>query len=196
MPSRARIVLAILLVLVLLAGAGLIFISRLVPTTTFYDATKNVCSFQYEIELNPLQTRSNNCAVLQSDWLMLSVRSNGNLSFTISLAKVGGGQVTLYNNTSSNLNASFPLTYSGAIIATVRNSLPTVAQANGSMTVNSISIANATILTVDHPYRFVGEVLVALGALGLFLVVWNPKIPSLIENIPRRSESAYPPAQT
>ena len=48
MPSRARIVLAILLVLVLLAGAGLIFISRLVPTTTFYDATRNVCSFQYE----------------------------------------------------------------------------------------------------------------------------------------------------
>ena len=198
MQSRGRIILAILLVIVLLAGAGLIFVSRLVPSTTYYDANKNVCIFQYEIELNPLQTRSNDCPVLQDDWLALSIRSNVNLSLLVSIAKVGGGQVTLFNSTSNNLNASFPLTYSGAIIATLRNSLPTVAQANGSLIVNSISIANATILAVDYPYRAIGEVLVAIGAFGLFLVAWNPRIPSLVENPPpRRHDSVvYAPPQS
>jgi hypothetical protein len=194
MPSRRRVILAILLVLVILAGVGLALLSSLVTTQTFYDSSKNVCNFQYEIELNPLQSRQTNCVALQNDWVSLAVRSNSNLTLSISLAKVGGGEVILYNDTSSSLNASFPLSYSGAIVATLRNNFQTVAAANGSLTVNAIEIANATTLTVDHPYRFEGEALIAIGALGLFLVAWNPKIPSLEENNPPRRNTAIPPS--
>ena len=194
MPNRRRrAILAILLVLVVLAGAGLFLLSTLVTTQTFYNSSKTVCNFQYQIELNPLQTRQNNCIALQNDWLSLKMRSNSNLSLSISLAKVGGGQVMLYNNTSTSLNASFPLAYSGAIVATLRNNYPVVAAANGSLTVNSPLIANATTLTVDHPYRFEGEALIAIGGFGLFLVAWNPKIPSIAENpLPRRNPSVPP----
>ena len=182
MPNRSRAILALLLVILILAGIGLAFIGRLDPAVISYDTQKSVCNFQYEIELNPLQSQRGNCAVLQNDWLVLAVHSNSNLTISISLAKVGGGEITLYNNTNSNLNASFPITYSGAIIAVVRNGFDTVASANGSLTVYSISFANSTSLSQTHPYRFVGEVLIALGAFGLFLVAWNPKIPSLVES--------------
>jgi hypothetical protein len=192
MPSRRRVVLAILFVLVVLAGAGLFLLSNLVTTQTLYNTSKNVCNFQYAIELNPLQTRQNNCVALQNDWVSLSVRSNSNLTLSISLAKVGGGEVILYNNTSNSLNASFPLGYSGAIVATLHNSFPTVAAANGSLTVNSVYIANATTTIVDHPFRFEGEALIAIGALGLFLVAWNPKIPSLAESNPPKRSSEFP----
>jgi hypothetical protein len=190
MPSRSRVILAILMVIVILAGIGLALIDKLDPTVISYDSQKNVCNFQYQIELNPLQTQKNNCAVLQNDWLVLSVHSNSNLSMSISLAKVGGGQVTLFNNTSTNLNASFPITYSGAIVSIIRNNFQTVASANGSLSIYSISFANTTSLSQTHPYRFVGEVLIAAGAFGLFLVAWNPKMPSLVEsNLARRNDS-------
>jgi len=190
MQRQARIILAILLVLFVLAGVGLALISTLVTTQTFYDSSGNVCNFQYQLELNPLQSRDNNCVALRNDWVSLSVRSNSNLSLLISLAKVGGGQVVLYNNTSDSLNATFPLSYSGAIIASLKNNFQTVASANGSLTVSSVEIANATTVTVDHPYRSVGELLIAIGAFGLFLVAWNPKIPSLVEgNPPRRNDT-------
>ena len=191
MQRQARIILSILLVLLILAGVGLALISSFVTAQTFYDSSENVCNFQYQIELNPSQSRDNNCVALKADWVSVSVRSNSNVSLLISLAKVGGGQIVLYNNTSSRLNASFPLSYSGAIVASLTNNFPIVASANGSLTVSSVLIANATTVTVDHPYRFAGEVLIAIGILGLLIVLWNPKIPSLVENKPPKRDTPY-----
>ncbi|MDA4131148.1 MAG: hypothetical protein OK457_10295, partial [Thaumarchaeota archaeon] len=76
-----------------------------------------------------------------------------------------------------------------AIVAVVRNNYPSVASANGSLLVESIVLSNSTTLSQDFPYRIIGEGLIGLGAFGLFLIAWNPKLPSLVENrVPRKDE--------
>lgn len=176
MSRGSRIAICIIFVIIVLLGVGLIFASRLDPVMQPYDSQKTVCQFNYAIQLNPLQSRSNDCPVLQNDWLQLSVESNLNITLSILLDKVGGGQVTLYNNTSTSLNASFPIVYNGAIVSTLSNGGVNVTEANGSLSVMSTTLDNATSLTVAYPYRTIGESLIALGGLVIFIVVWNPPI--------------------
>ncbi len=174
MSRGTRILLCVFFSVIVLLGAGLFLVSRLNPVVQSYDTENSVCTFEYAIQLNPLQTKTNNCAVLQSDWLQLSVKSNLNITFSISLAKVGGGQVTLFNNTSTNLNATFPIPENGAIVTLLRNGSDNVSEVNGSLSVKTAVVANTTSLVTNHPYRTIGEGLLGLGALGILLVIWNP----------------------
>jgi len=163
---------------------GLVFLSSLVPVSVSYDSQKSVCNIEYAIQLNPLQTKSNNCAVLQKDWLALSVESNLNVTLSISLVKVGGGQVTLFNNTNTSLNASFPLVYSGAIVSVLYNGADNVSEVNGSLSVMSSTLENTTSVSTIYPYRTVGEGLVTVGVLAILLAVWNPALSTPVERIP------------
>jgi len=176
MSRSSRIFLSIVFSILLVLGIGLIFVSRLDPVVLSYNSQKTVCNFEYSIQLSPTQSRSNDCAVLQNDWLQLAVKSNQNISFSIALTKVGGGQLTLFNNTGTNLNASFPIRYNGAIIAKVTNSALNVSEINGSLSVLSAAIANTTTLNTVFPYRTVGEGLVGIGALAILLMAWNPQL--------------------
>ncbi len=164
--------------------------SRLDPVVQTYNSQKNVCNFEYSVQLNSLQSVDNNCAVLQNDWVRLSVKSNLNVSLSVSIVRVTGGKFNLFNNTSTNLNASFPLVYSGAIEAVLTNPTSNVSEVNGSLLVQSAVLENTTSLNTVDPYRTVGEGMIAIGALGIFLVVWNPSIsgsPARLP-LPRRSE--------
>ena len=192
MSRNARILLCLVFSIIMLLGIGLSFVSRLDPIVQSYDSQKSVCRFAYAIQLNPSQTLSNNCAVLQNDWLQLSVKSNLNVSFSIALVKVTGGQITLFNNTSTNLNASFPLSYSGAIVTQLSNTASNVSEVNGSLSVLSMVLDNTTSVNTVEPYRTIGEVLIGVGALGIFLVVWNPPLSgaSVRLPVPKREESS------
>lgn len=172
----SRIVVAIVFSILLLIGIGLIFVSRLDPTLMSYDSQQTVCNFQYDIQLNPQQTKSNDCPVLQNDWLSFSVLSNENASMIISLTKVGGGQVTLFNGTGEGLNATFPILYDGALVADLSNPAINVTEINGSLSVATAIKSNATALNTVYPYRTVGYGFVATSALIIFIVAWNPSL--------------------
>jgi hypothetical protein len=184
MIRSLRILLCVVFSIIILLGIGLSFVSRLDPVVQSYDSQKSVCRFAYAIQLNPAQAQSNNCVVLANDWLQLSVKSNLNVSLSISLVKVTGGEVTLFNNTNTNLNASFPLSYSGAIVAQLRNTANNVSEVNGSLSVMSLVLDNTTSLNTVEPYRTIGEVLIGVGALGAFLVVWNPPLSGAPVSLP------------
>jgi hypothetical protein len=190
MSRGSRIIFCLIFSLIVLAGVGLFFVSRLDPVVQTYNSQKNVCNFEYSEQLNSLQSIDNNCAVLQNDWLRLSVKSNLNVSLSVSIVRVTGGKFTLFNNTSTNLNASFPLIYSGAIETVLTNPADNVSEVNGSLLVQSVVLANTTSLSTVEPYRTVGEGMVTIGALGIFLVVWNPPISTSTARlpVPRRSE--------
>jgi len=190
MSRNPRIVLCILFSIIILIGVGLIFVTRLDPVVQPYDSESNVCTFEYAIQLNPSQTKTNNCAVLQNDWLQLSVESNLNVTLSIALAKVGGGQLMLFNNTSTNLNATFPIPESGAIISSLTNVSGNVSEVNGSLSIDTATSTNTTILTTTEPYRFVGLGLVGIGALGIFLVVWNPPLSGTVGTLPTRRDNS------
>jgi len=191
MSPRQRIILAIVLSIIALVGTGLVFVSSQDPIVITYNTQKTVCNFEYAVEIDPSQTLKNNCVVLQNDWLHLNVKSTLNLTFYISLAKVGGGQDIVYNNTGSHLNASFPITQNGAILSSVSNRLNNVSSVNGSLTISEASQANTTTLTIGHPYRVAGEALLGVGVLGLLLVIWNPAPPGVPRNLAiRRSENS------
>ena len=192
MSRGRRIILSIILAIMILVGVALIFVTRLDPATQTYDTQKTVCRFQYAIQLNPLQSKSNNCAVLQNDWLALAVKSNLNISLSIALIKVGGGQILLFNNTSTNLNATFPIVFNGAIVSTLTNGASNVSRVNGSLSVMAVALANTSSLNTNYPYRTLGEGLLAIGALGLFLVAWNPSTGALttLPAIARKVETA------
>jgi hypothetical protein len=191
MKRVARIASCFVLSIIVLIGVGLIFVTRLDPGTQQYNSQTTVCSFEYAIQLNPSQAKTNNCAVIQNDWLQLSVESNLNVTLTIYLAKVSGGQINLFNNTSTNLNASFPIPFSGAIISVLNNTADNVSVINGSLTVMAEAPAIATLLSTVEPYRTVGEALVGIGALAIFLVVWNPPLSAetALRAIPERRGS-------
>jgi len=190
MSPRQRIILAIVLSIIALVGTGLVFVSSQDPIVIISNTQKTVCNFEYAVEIDPSQTLKNNCVVLQNDWLYLNVKSTLNLTFSISLAKVGGGQIIVYNNTGSHLNASFPITENGAILSSLSNRLNNVSSVNGSLTVSEASVANTTSLTISHPYRVAGEALLGVGVLGILLVIWNPAAPGVPRNlVVRRSEN-------
>ena len=176
MSRGSRIVFCIFFSILVLLGVGLFFVSGLDPVIQSYNSQRNVCNFSYAIELNPLQSQDNNCAVLQNDWLQLSVKSTLNVSLDVSLVRLSGGKITVFNETSMVLNASFPLVSSGAIVAVLTNPSSNVTEINGSMTVMAEVLANTTTLSTVEPYRTAGEVLIGVGALALFLVVWNPSL--------------------
>jgi hypothetical protein len=190
MSRGSRIIFCLVFSLIVLAGVGLFFASRLDPVVQTYNSQKNVCNFEYSVQLNSLQSIHNNCAVLQNDWLRLSVKSNLNVSLSVSIVRVTGGKFTLFNNTSTNLNASFPLMYSGAIETVLTNPASNVSEVNGSLLVQSEVLANTTSLSTVEPYRTVGEGMIAIGALGIFLVIWNPSVSVSTPRlpVPRRSE--------
>ena len=190
MSRGSRIIICLVLSLIVLVGVGLFFVSRLDPVVQTYNSQKNICNFDYAVQLNALQSIDNNCVVLQNDWLHLSVKSNLNVSLSVSIVRVSGGKFTLFNNTSTNLNASFPLMYSGAIEAVLTNPSSNVSEVSGSLSVMSAILANATTLSTVEPYRTVGEGMIAIGALGIFLVAWNPSISGNPARLPvaRRSE--------
>jgi hypothetical protein len=187
MNRNRRILVCVIFSIIALVGAGLIFVSRLDPVVESYNSQNTVCDFEYSIQLNPSQTKTNDCVVLQNDWVELSVESNQNISLSIALTKVGGGQVLLFNNTNTNLNASFPISSNGALVANLFNSASNVSEVNGSLTVSTAILANTTALDVAHPYRTIGEGLVGLGGLVIFVAVWNPSLgaPSPVA-LPRR----------
>jgi len=178
MNRRARIVFVVIFSILVLLGIGLIFASRLDPVVEPYDSQAVVCNFDYAIQLNPLQTKSENCPVLQSDWLQFSIKSDLNVTFSIALSKVGGGQTLLYNDTSTDLNASFPLLYSGALVTDLTDGANNVSIVNGSLSVMTRVVADTTALNTVYPFRTIGAGLVGLGALVIFLVAWNPSITS------------------
>lgn len=178
MKRKGRVVFAVLFSLLVLVGIGLIFVSRLDPVVESYDSQAAVCNFNYSIQLNPLQTKSNNCAVLQNDWLQFSIESNMNITYSIALSKLGGDHVTLYNDTGTDLNASFPILNSGALITFLTNGAGNVSIVNGSLSVMTRVIADTTLLNTVYPYRTMGEGLVGVGVLVIFLVAWNPSITS------------------
>ena len=159
------------------------------PVTQSYDTQQTVCNFPYNIQLNPLQSKSNDCAVLQNDWVQFSVKSNQNITLSIALTKVGGGQLAVFNDTGDNLNASFPLTSDGAIAATLTNVADNVSEINGSLSVIGATTSEATFLNTVYPYRTMGEGLVGLGLIIVGLAVWNPSLePAFIQPIPRREQ--------
>ncbi len=192
MSRGSRIILCIFFTVIVLLGVGLFFVSRVDPVVQSYDSQRSVCNFEYAIQLNPLQSQSNNCAVLQDDWLELSVASNLNVSLYVSLDKVSGGQVALFNDTGNNLNASFPIVFSGAIIAILTNPASNVTEVNGSLTVMSEFLANTTALSTVEPYRTPGEALIGVGLLAIFLVAWNPSIGGNSISLPVTRKSNYP----
>jgi hypothetical protein len=186
MKRGSRIVLSAVFSILLLVGIGLIFVSRLDPTVMVYDSQQTVCNFQYDIQLNPQQTKSNDCVVLSQDWLSFLVLSNGNASMMIWLTKVGGGQVTLFNSTGDNLNATFPIDYDGALVADLSNVGVNSSEVNGSLSVETAIKSNTTALNTVYPYRAIGEGLVGVSAFAIFLIVWNPSLS--VTTIPVRRE--------
>jgi hypothetical protein len=192
MTRSARIIFCIFFSILVLVGVGLFFVSRPDPVVQSYNSQRNVCKFGYAIELNPLQSQDNNCAVLQDDWLQLSVKSSLNVSLYVSLVKLSGGKITVFNETSMDLNASFPLVSSGAIVGVLTNPSSNVTEVNGSLTIMTEVLANTTTLSTVEPYRTAGEVLIGVGAFALFLVVWNPSLSSTSAQLPVSRKSEYP----
>lgn len=191
MKRNTRVILCVVFSIIALLGVGLIFVSRLDPVTQTYDTQQTVCNFAYSIQLNPFQTKSNDCAVLRDDWVQLSIKSNQNVSLLIALTKVGGGQLTVFNNTGDDLNASFPLTNDGAIVATLTNVANNVSEINGSLYVMGATTADASFLNTVYPYRTIGEGLVGLGVIVIIVAIWNPSLePPMIQPIARREQVA------
>jgi len=189
MNRISRIALAIVFSIILMIGLGLIFVSRLDPVVTSYDSQQSVCAFQYDIQLSPLQTKSNDCPVLQDDWLAFSIDSSENSTMLISLTRVGGSQLVLFNSTGDELNASLPISSDGALIADLTSQGSNVSSINGSLSVMAATSTNATLLSTIYPYRTIGAGLVVVGAFALFLIVWNPPLSGMSSlPVPRRDQ--------
>jgi hypothetical protein len=177
MNPKRRSAYALILVLLVVAGLILVVEASLDPIVYNYQTATQVCDFPYTVQLNPYQTTQEDCAVLKGDWMELQMSSSYNLTVTVWLNLVNGaGRSVLFNDSGTNLNASLPISSDGALIDQLYNSNSSAVSVNGSIAIYSSTIANTTILTTKHPYRTIGAGLLAVGALGLFFVIWNPKV--------------------
>ncbi len=177
MTPRARSAYALVLVLVIVVGVVLVLEASLDPVVYNYDTENQICDFPYTLALNPYQTTQNDCGVLRGDWLELQISSSNNLTVSVSLNLVNnGGRYLLFSDSGTNLNATFPISSSGALIDQLDNPGASAVSVKGSIAVYASTVTDTTILTVKHPYRDIGAGLLAIGALGLFLVIWNPKV--------------------
>lgn len=167
---------ASLLVLIFVAGYFSTFVSIDSSTVVTYETQTVSCTSNLQVRLLPSATVLGRCDVMKNQWATLRLNAQRNITAMVFLEQGNSSAAALlFNSTSPSVKTDLYFPTNGTVVLAVRNSQSRANQVTSSLVVFAQNQTSVAIPTTVRPFATPGYLTVALSALLLIVLIFEPQ---------------------